>query len=173
MTNVPEWARSGNDIIQDLPTAQRSVIDHPNNPMAWVKYGSAHYLMARAGPDHHIEAPLAYERAMTIAPDFPAAAMGLAMSSYAFKQHAVALDLVREAQRNKPYREAELLEGNILLKLGMWQEGWEKCEARLDRPGWRTKRFTGSLSDLKDRTVIVRGEQGYGDNIQFSRYVHQ
>ena len=178
MLDVPNWALLGNlptagEVSLDLHEAQRNVIKEPGNPTAWVKFGGAHYLMAGAGPDHYLEAHLAFERALNMAPTMPGACMGLASTSYTFGATELALQFARDAQKHArlPYREAQLAEGGVLLKLGQWQEGWTKHEARQDRPDWRTPRFTGHLSDLRGKTVFVRGEQGFGDNIQFSRYV--
>jgi len=173
VSNSPSSGALGTDVVE-LSDAQKNAMEHPGDPTAWLHYGSAHYLLAGAGPEHYLEAHLAFERAMNMSGS-PGAALGLASSAYTFGSYDVALELAQAAQRNArlPYREAELAEGGILLKLGRWEQGWKKCEARLDRPGSRTPRFTGKLAELKDKTVFVRGEQGFGDNIMFTRYIHK
>ncbi|MCG2594735.1 tetratricopeptide repeat protein [Ramlibacter sp. XY19] len=62
------------------------------------------------------------------------------------------------------------------LMLGEFREGWAEHEWRFrsdavqasveefDEPRWRGERLAG-------RTILVYGEQGFGDNIQFVRYV--
>lgn len=63
-----------------------------------------------------------------------------------------------------------------LLLVGDYAQGWQAYESRwnyehlagtlpqFDRPRW-------SGQDLRDQTLLVVGEQGHGDNIQFSRFL--
>ncbi|MBK8724781.1 MAG: hypothetical protein IPL96_01700 [Holophagaceae bacterium] len=62
------------------------------------------------------------------------------------------------------------------LALGDWERGWRDYEARLDTltvgkdlppelpPRWRGESLAG-------RTLVLHGEQGYGDVLQFARFV--
>lgn len=58
-----------------------------------------------------------------------------------------------------------------LLLLGLWDEGWAEFERRLDdglvpdrgRPRWNGE-------DPAGRTILLYGEQGHGDTLQFIRY---
>ena len=62
------------------------------------------------------------------------------------------------------------------LILGDYQNGWAAYESR-----WKYEHLNGALpnfsqprwtgQDLKDKTILVCGEQGHGDNIQFIRFV--
>jgi tetratricopeptide (TPR) repeat protein len=62
------------------------------------------------------------------------------------------------------------------LLLGDYEKGWPAYEAR-----WQYEHLAGTLptfpqprwegEDLKDKTILVVGEQGHGDNIQFSRFI--
>ena len=62
------------------------------------------------------------------------------------------------------------------LLAGDYQKGWPQYESR-----WRYEHLDGLLpdlpqprwtgQDLKDKTILVLGEQGHGDNIQFVRFV--
>jgi hypothetical protein len=58
-------------------------------------------------------------------------------------------------------------EGMRLLQQHDYQRGWMLCEART-APGRRG--FPGTLADLRNKTVLVRGEFGNGDNIMMMRY---
>jgi hypothetical protein len=63
------------------------------------------------------------------------------------------------------------------LLMGDYSRGWPLYESRwhyehlagtlpqFDRPRWRGE-------DLKDKTILVVGEQGHGDNIQFVRFLY-
>jgi len=62
------------------------------------------------------------------------------------------------------------------LLMGDYARGWPQYESR-----WRYEHLAGQLpkydqprwtgQDLKDKTILVLGEQGHGDNIQFVRFV--
>ena len=66
--------------------------------------------------------------------------------------------------------------GLTLLTIGEFEEGWHFYDTRLrlpdkvrspvDAPMW-----DGDLASLGDQPLLVWAEQGYGDNIQFVRYV--
>lgn len=56
----------------------------------------------------------------------------------------------------------------VLLCSGQYREGWAEYECRTQRPvpfpRWRGEPLDG-------RTILLHGEQGFGDNIQFLRYL--
>ena len=63
-----------------------------------------------------------------------------------------------------------------LLLAGNYEQGWAQYESRWNYehlagtlPNYTQPRWTGQ--DIKDRTVLVLGEQGHGDNIQFVRFI--
>jgi len=63
-----------------------------------------------------------------------------------------------------------------LLLLGNYAQGWPAYEVRWQYehlngllPNFEQPRWTGE--DLKDKTILVIGEQGHGDNLQFIRFV--
>lgn len=63
------------------------------------------------------------------------------------------------------------------LLAGNYQRGWRQYESR-----WQYEHLAGTLpnfsqprwigQELKDKTILVIGEQGHGDNIQFIRFVN-
>jgi len=63
------------------------------------------------------------------------------------------------------------------LLAGDYVNGWKQYETR-----WQFEHMAGTLpghtrprwhgEDLKDKTILVVGEQGHGDNIQFVRFMH-
>lgn len=62
------------------------------------------------------------------------------------------------------------------LLAGDYKNGWAQYETRWNYehlantlPNYSQPRWTGQ--DIKDKTVLVLGEQGHGDNIQFVRFV--
>ncbi|WP_158677398.1 tetratricopeptide repeat protein [Chromobacterium vaccinii] len=63
--------------------------------------------------------------------------------------------------------------GYLQLARGDWAAGWANHEARLEAAGYPalpTPRWQGE--DLAGRRLLVLFEQGYGDAIQFSRYLN-
>lgn len=67
-----------------------------------------------------------------------------------------------------------------LLMLGDYENGWKEYEWRLRRDGGNLDqgKFRSRLTepmwqgeDIRGKTVLVHGEQGFGDNIMFIRYV--
>lgn len=61
----------------------------------------------------------------------------------------------------------------FLLRAGILDEGLKYYESRWQLPGWRRRPFfakmwSGELSDLEGKRILVWGEQGLGDEILFS-----
>lgn len=69
--------------------------------------------------------------------------------------------------------------GMLLLRLGRYEEGWRAFEARreessgarLTRPKLPYPSWAGE--DLADKHLVVVREQGFGDQIQFARFIPQ
>jgi len=77
------------------------------------------------------------------------------------------------------YPELTDLRWNHALALLMsenYQEGWIAYDARRAIPGFAIREQTlppWAGSDLAGRTLLAHAEQGFGDTIQFCRYIHQ
>lgn len=85
-----------------------------------------------------------------------------------FLQHAIVLD------PNSATAQFNL--AVAYLQMGNYQDGWRQYEARWNYehlagqlPRYKQPRWTGQ--DLRDQTILVEGEQGHGDNIQFVRFL--
>jgi hypothetical protein len=86
-----------------------------------------------------------------------------------FLQHALALE------PNHPVAQFNLAVCH--LAMGNYEIGWRQYESR-----WNYEHLAGTLpkysqprwlgQDLKDKTILVQGEQGHGDNIQFVRFIY-
>ena len=66
--------------------------------------------------------------------------------------------------------------GLTLLTIGEFEEGWHFYETRLRlpdkvRPPLPTPMWDGKLESLEGKPLLVWCEQGYGDNIQFARFL--
>jgi tetratricopeptide (TPR) repeat protein len=85
------------------------------------------------------------------------------------------LEILRTAAAQHPdivsFRWHEAL---LLLQLGRFKEGWAAYETRWDAPGHDRAHPDYGVIDLRQvagQRVLVKGEQGRGDVIQFLRYV--
>jgi tetratricopeptide (TPR) repeat protein len=64
--------------------------------------------------------------------------------------------------------------GFVLLRAGEWKAGWPEYEWRwecLEKSPYKQPWWKGAR--LKDKTLFVRAEQGFGDALQFARYLPQ
>lgn len=125
------------------------------------------------------EAEAAYRRALRLEPDHSAATDNLGTLMTERGREGEAERLYRDALARFP-QDAELnfLFSLFLLRLGRFEEGWERHEARydprvkdpvsplptVDYPQWRGERLSG-------KSLLVWYEQGYGDQIQFCRFL--
>ena len=126
--------------------------------------------------DRYHEALSHYAQAFVADPENPHAwnnygnvlrEIGEPKRAYPFLQHAIALDPnFVTAQFNLAI--AALLAEDY--KLGWQQYEWRwRYEHLADTlPKLSKPRWTGQ--DLKDKTILITGEQGFGDNIQFIRF---
>ena len=109
-------------------------------------------------------------------------------SAAAFNNYGNVLREMGQPRRGIPFLEhAALLDPNNVtakfnlavsyLILGDYTQGWPAYEAR-----WQYEHLAGSLpqhsqprwtgQDLQNKTILIIGEQGHGDNIQFCRFIN-
>lgn len=84
--------------------------------------------------------------------------------------------LQRSIQLSPEHPTAQFNLAVALLLAGDYARGWPQYESRWNYehlagtlPNYTQPRWTGQ--DIKDRTVLVLGEQGHGDNLQFVRFI--
>jgi hypothetical protein len=110
-------------------------------------------------------------------------------SASAFNNYGNVLREMGYPRRAVPFLEAaiDLAPNNVtaqfnlavcLLLMGDYGRGWPAYETRWNyehlagtMPQWQQPRWQGE--DLQGKTVLIVGEQGHGDNIQFVRFVDQ
>lgn len=87
-----------------------------------------------------------------------------------------ALKYFDKSLKYKPdYYDALFAKATVYLILADFKNGWEYYSYRWDatnelkRPEYKVPWYIGQ--DLKDKNILVQQEQGFGDNIQFIRYV--
>jgi Tfp pilus assembly protein PilF len=123
------------------------------------------------------EAVEAARRATALAPADPLCLHNQAIIHYHRLELEAALDCAERALRINPSLPgAHFIRAETLLLRGDWTEGWEEYEWRFrvpsaaplmpstDKPQW-------SGAPLPDSTLLLIADQGFGDVIQFARYV--
>lgn len=123
------------------------------------------------------EAQTHYRAAVELKSDFLQAWLNLASLHEQQDNVPGALEAYRGAIRSRPDEVAAHVNyAQHLLRLGRFDEGWKEYEwrwrvpemaawaPRFDRPQWDGSKLMG-------QTVLVYAEQGFGDAIQFARYV--
>ncbi|WP_322094533.1 tetratricopeptide repeat protein [Paraburkholderia bannensis] len=159
----------------------------PQFPPALFGLGNALAALSR-----HDEAIAAYERAIGLDPKFSLAWLALGTAQHALGRHAAALRAFDEALRARPDLAAAHLNRSLTwLTLGDFRRGLPEYEWRLDPtsrdvgfsalglptrasapvptcaqgvPRWRGE-------PLGERTLLIHAEQGFGDTLQFVRFV--
>jgi tetratricopeptide (TPR) repeat protein len=119
------------------------------------------------------EAIMQYERALVL---LPAAEthnnLGIALERHG--RHAEAFACYERALAIKPdYAEAHFNRAHALLATGQLDEGWQEYEwrfavAQYDR-NFKQPLWSGEL--LAGGSILIHAEQGFGDTLQFLRYV--
>ena len=123
------------------------------------------------------EAVVHYDAALAEAPDHAAVHGNRGVALQELGDPVGALNAYDRALALDPENpEIERNRAQVLLQMGRLAEGWRAFEWR-----WKTKHFAGIRRDWScsqwdgrpqaDATVLVHAEQGFGDTIQFARYL--
>lgn len=129
----------------------------------------------RLADGYTAEADALYRRALAIDPGYAAGWYNFGCALLNDCRHAPAVRAFACAVTVAPgYDTARMNLGMTLLQLGDYERGWLAYEARLadrttyprvfNRPQWRGE-------DPAGRTILLHAEQGFGDTIQFARYI--
>jgi|HubBroStandDraft_1064217.scaffolds.fasta_scaffold00373_22 Tfp pilus assembly protein PilF len=110
-------------------------------------------------------------------PLFAGAWLNLAILKQRLGDPAASFDCYRRVRAIDPkFPSLDYNEARLHLLTGNYEIGWRQFEARLEvlgigrlPPGFDQKRWTGE--DLGGGTLLVHAEQGFGDTLQFCRYV--
>jgi tetratricopeptide (TPR) repeat protein len=118
-----------------------------------------------------------YQKALVLNPDYAVAYSNIGIALHNKGKLDEAFTLYQKAlQINPDIADAHLNTSLIHLSKGNFKEGWKEFEWR-----WRTKEFVPQQrnfsqplwdgSDIAGKTILLHAEQGFGDTIQFVRYV--
>jgi tetratricopeptide (TPR) repeat protein len=124
------------------------------------------------------EALACYDRALAIMPDYAEGLCNRGAALSELMRHKEALANYERARALQPdLPEAHWNEASLRLLTGDFARGWEEYEWR-----WKRESFARTVRDfrqplwrgsepLEGKTILLHSEQGFGDSIQFCRYV--
>ena len=118
-------------------------------------------------------------KAVNISPNYKNAHLAYYNLAIGFANNGkleVALNYYNKALSLSPnFHDARWNRSLTLLQLGNFEEGWKELESRFSKKSPTDSRTfpKPKLTDLniKDKTILVICEQGFGDAIQFARYL--
>ncbi len=152
-----------------LASFQQALRLQPDNPIAHNHLGVIYR------EQRNLDAAVdSYRRALQLNPNFADAHNNLANVLNDLGRIEDSIASYRQAIRLKPdYAEAHLSLATALLLTGNLKEGWAEYEWRFvcgrpELPEFHKPRWDGS--PLNGRTIVLYGEQGFGDKLQFMRY---
>jgi len=151
----------------------KAIVLKPDLENAWLGRGNVFYDLKR-----YDEAFAAYDKAIALKPDLENAWLGRGNVFYSLNRDEEALTCYDKAislKKDLPdgYRDKSLLK----LSLGEYEEGWQLYEWR-----WKVKHVTSPVRNFSQplwlgndsivgKTILIHSEQGFGDTIQFFRYL--
>jgi tetratricopeptide (TPR) repeat protein len=128
--------------------------------------------------ERHEEAVASYSQALALRPDYAEALKNRGMVLQALERYGEALADFDSAIALRPeHAQTHFSKAACLLQSGDFGHGWPEYEWRLQLPELATgrrefsqPRWHGETS-ISGKTILLYGEQGLGDTIQFSRFV--
>jgi Flp pilus assembly protein TadD len=145
---------------------------NPAHPHATLNLGSVRQVF-----DHPDEAEGLFRRAMALGVNPAHARSNLALCLMEQVRPEEAEVLCREALEESPnYAEAKANLALSLMMMGRLKEGWDYYETRWQiesksRPVPNLKQPLWTGQELNGETVLLYAEQGFGDTLQFCRFV--
>nr|WP_290226605.1 tetratricopeptide repeat protein [Trichocoleus desertorum] len=121
------------------------------------------------------EAIAHYQQAIALNPHFAMTHNNLGSIWEEQGRYAEALDCYKQALTVNPeHVDAHFSKAITLLRIGDLKRGFEEYEWRWQRSDMKPQAFKPPIwegSDLQGKTILIHTEQGFGDTIQFIRYV--
>ncbi len=145
----------------------------PNNVLALNNRGLALKRLKRFE-----EALASYNRALVLRPDYAEALSNRGVTLHEMGRFEDAVASYQAALTVRPdYAEVHYCEALCRLLIGDFDRGWEKNEWRWQTEALRNSKrsFSEKLwlgsDDIAGKTILRHAEQGFGDTLQFARYV--
>ena len=177
----PDYAEAYNNrgnILLDLRRYEDALASFDHALELKSNYGDAHNGRGRAlsGLKRPAEAIRSFDQAIAINPNHADAHNNRGFALAELRDHEAALNSFDQAAAINPnHVSADLSRGMMRMLKGDYQEGWRHYERwrvkqkRGRNHGFEQQLWTG-VEPIADKTILLWGEQGLGDEIQFSRY---
>jgi cytochrome c-type biogenesis protein CcmH/NrfG len=160
------------DVDAAIDAGRTAIRLSPNLPEAHFALG-----LALRGKWDFTGAEAEYRRAIVLKGDFPEAHHNLSIALQGQGDYTGAMAASRRAIELRPdYADAHYVLAMLLLLTGQFHQGWVEHQwrwkanfVRLQVADFQQPRWDGR--ELNGRTILLHAEQGFGDNIQFVRYL--
>jgi tetratricopeptide (TPR) repeat protein len=178
--NYAEALHNRGNLLRDLKrfdealaSCDRALAARPDFAEALNNRGSILQEMRR-----YEDALASYDRALAVSPDYAEALYNRGAALHELQRFDEALTSYDRAIALSPnYAEAQFNDALCRLLVGDFERGWEKYEWRQKteqaRDTWRnfTQPHWRGAENISGKTILLHAEQGFGDTIQFCRYV--
>jgi tetratricopeptide (TPR) repeat protein len=158
------------DYTEAAESHRRAIALKPDFALAHSNLGNALHALKRFD-----EAIAAYQRAVTLAPNFADAWSNLGTTLHHAGRYDEGMAALRRAIALAPqHANAHSGLGILLLMRGDFAEGWDEYEWRLlstEVKGPRFPQRPWQGESLAGKHIYVQAEQGFGDTLQFARYL--
>lgn len=169
-TNLGTIYRKLGYLEASLACSEKALEFNPKNPSYLTNYGNI-----LTDLDRREEAISAHMKALRLCPDNLLICKNLANSLREFCHFEQALNHYKKAHQIEPNNNHIKWDLAITyLHLGRYEDGWKYFESRWeigeirDRP-IEAPKWNGE--PLEEKTILIHGEQGFGDTILCSRYI--
>jgi tetratricopeptide (TPR) repeat protein len=178
----PDYAEAHNNLGNTLADKQRldeAIACYRQSIRLKPDYAEAYNNLGIVLQDHGQldEAIASHQRAIALRPDFAEAHHDLGVALWEQGRPSDAAAAHRRAISLKPtYAEAHFNLAGLLLANGDFSQGWQEYEWRrkcrdFPSPPWKHPQPQWDGGPLGNRAIVLHTEQGFGDAIQFFRYV--
>lgn len=146
------------------------------NPLIYNMLG---YFYQKLAKYQNIEEQIKYfEKALELKPNYVQAIRNLALAYPLVERYQEAIECFHKLFELGPITDDYMAYACLQIRLKNFEEGWKHYEYRflkefspteypkIDKPKWEGQ-------NISDKTLLVQYEQGYGDSIQFFRYLEQ
>lgn len=178
--DFPEACNNLGTVLKDQNALEQAAVLFNRAIALRRDYADAFYNLGSVHHDQHrfTEAIAAYQAALTACPDHFKACNNLAKAYQDLRQIDQAVVWYQRALSINPdYAEARFNLSTVQLLKGNFEEGWSNYEWRFKKRDWRRTyphrfekpRWNGE--NFSGKTLYVHCEQGFGDMLQFVRYL--
>jgi tetratricopeptide (TPR) repeat protein len=179
----PEYAEARNNLgltLQEIGKTREAFDCYARAVNLRPDFAEAHYNLGRM---HQLQGDLEtaieeYRKAIRTSPGSSRIHHNWACALQELGRYDEAIERYASAVHCDPeYAEAHVNRALLLLLTGRYREGWPEYEWRKKRPDWLSANpiypdlppWDGSM--LPGKRILVQAEQGFGDTIQFVRYL--